>query len=110
MNIPSSLVLLRATFACYDPICCLKGKFLLGAGEKSKQGYAKMGKYLDGQHDVGVALQDLHCVAVGDVIEADPIGCQDLIAHFYAVLLCKTTGVQPRRAEEKRERKNTDSS
>lgn len=49
----------------------------------------------DGQHDMSVALQDLHCIAVGDVIEAHPIGCKDLIAHFDAVLLCETSWVQP---------------
>lgn len=46
---------------------------------------------------MGVALQDLHCVAVGDVIKADPIGCEDLITHFDAMLLCKTTRVQPKK-------------
>lgn len=55
---------------------------------------------------MGVALQDLHGVAVGDVIEADPIGCQDLITHFYAVLLCKTTRVQPEETDEKKEKKS----
>lgn len=49
----------------------------------------------DGQHDVGVALQDLHCVAVGDVLKADAIGCKNLIAHFDAMLFCKATWVQP---------------
>lgn len=44
---------------------------------------------------MGVALQDLHCIAVGDVIKADPIGCKDLIAHLDAMLFCKTTRVQP---------------
>lgn len=44
---------------------------------------------------MGVTLQDFHGVTVRDVIEADPIGCQDLITHFYAILLCETTRVQP---------------
>lgn len=58
---------------------------------------------------MGVALQDLHCVAVGDVIKADPIGCQDLITHFYAVLLCKTTRVQPEETDGENEKKPTES-
>lgn len=44
---------------------------------------------------MGVALQDLDGVAMGDVVEADTVGCEDLIAHFDAVLFCKTTGIQP---------------
>lgn len=54
---------------------------------------------------MGVALQDLHCVAVGDVIKADPIGCEDLITHFDAMLLCKTTWVQPKETNNKKEKK-----
>ncbi len=55
----------------------------------------KIVSHPDGQHDVGVALQDLDCIAVGDVIKADPVGCKDLIAHFDAMLFCKPTRVQP---------------
>lgn len=44
---------------------------------------------------MGVALQDLDGVAMGDVVEADTVGCEDLIAHFDAVLFCKTAGIQP---------------
>lgn len=44
---------------------------------------------------MGVALQHLHCIAVRDVIEADPVGCEDLVPHFDAVLLCETAWVQP---------------
>lgn len=58
---------------------------------------------------MGVALQDLHCVAMGDIIKADPIGCQDLITHFYAVLLCKTTRVQPEETDGEKEKKPTES-
>lgn len=47
---------------------------------------------------MGVALQDLDCVAMGDVVEADAVGCEDLIAHFDAVLFCKTARIQ---SEEK---------
>lgn len=54
---------------------------------------------------MGVALQDLHCVAVGDVIKTDPIGCEDLITHFDAMLLCKTTRVQPKETEPRRRRR-----
>lgn len=54
---------------------------------------------------MGVALQDLHCVAVGDVIKADPIGCEDLITHFDAMQLCKTTRVQPKETKNKTEKK-----
>lgn len=49
----------------------------------------------DGQHDMSVALQDFDCIAMGDVIEADPVGRHDLIAHLDAVLLCKSARVQP---------------
>lgn len=42
-----------------------------------------------------VALQDFNCVAVCDVIKADPVGRQDLITHLDTVLLCEATGVQP---------------
>lgn len=55
----------------------------------------------DGQHDVGVALQDLHRIAVSDVIKAHPISCKDLIPHFDAMLLCKSTWVQPEEQYEK---------
>ena len=55
----------------------------------------KIFSHPDGQHDMGVALQDLHCIAVGDVIKAHPIGCKDLVTHFDAMLLCKPTWVQP---------------
>lgn len=51
---------------------------------------------------MSVALQDLHCVAVGDVIKAHPIGCKDLIAHFDAVLLCETTRVQPKEQTQRK--------
>lgn len=54
----------------------------------------------DGQHHMGVALQDLHCIAVCDVMEADPVGCEDLVAHFDAVLLCETAWVQPEETKQ----------
>lgn len=44
---------------------------------------------------MGVALQDVHSIAVGDVIEADPVGCKDLITHFDAMLLRDPARVQP---------------
>ena len=49
----------------------------------------------DGQHDVGVALQNFHGIAMGDAIKAHPIGRQDLVAHLDAVLLRQTPRVQP---------------
>lgn len=45
---------------------------------------------------MGVTLQDLHCIAVGDVFKAHPVGCKYLIPHFDAVLFCKPTWVQPK--------------
>lgn len=50
---------------------------------------------------MGVALQDLHRIAVSDVIKAHPISCKDLIPHFDAMLLCKSTWVQPDEQYEK---------
>lgn len=44
---------------------------------------------------MGVALQDLDCVAVGDVVKAHPVGCKDLIAHFDAMMFREPTWVQP---------------
>lgn len=61
--------------------------------------------YLDGQHDMGVTLQDFHRVTMSDVIEADPIGCQDLITHFDAILLCQTTRVQPEKTNSVKKKK-----
>lgn len=54
---------------------------------------------------MGVTLQDFHGVTVSDVIKADPIGCQDLITHFYAILLCKATRVQPEKTDGEKEKK-----
>lgn len=48
---------------------------------------------------MGVTLQDFNGVTVSDVIKADPIGCQNLITHFDAVLLCKATRVQPEKID-----------
>lgn len=56
---------------------------------------------------MGVTLQDFHGVTVSDVIKANPIGSQDLITHFYAVLLCKTTRVQPEKADGEKEKKHS---
>ena len=50
---------------------------------------------LDGEHDVSLAFQHLHCIAVGDVLKAHAVGRQNLIAHLDAMLLCQTTWVQP---------------
>ncbi|CAG6017110.1 unnamed protein product [Menidia menidia] len=44
---------------------------------------------------MGVTSQDFHCIAVGDILEAHPIGCKDLVTHFDAMLFCKSTWVQP---------------
>lgn len=54
----------------------------------------------DGQHHMGVALQDLHCTAVRYVIEADPVGHEDLVPHFDAMLLCETAWVQPEKTKQ----------
>lgn len=54
--------------------------------------------HLDGQHDVRVALQHLHGAAVADVLEAHPVGSEDLVTHLYSVLLSQTTRIQPERA------------
>lgn len=51
--------------------------------------------HLDGQHHVRVALQHLHGAAVADVLEADAVGRQDLVAHLYSILLRQTAGIQP---------------
>lgn len=55
----------------------------------------KLVSYPDCQHDVGMTLQDLHCIAVGDVVKTHPIGSKNLITHFDAMLFCKATWVQP---------------
>lgn len=47
----------------------------------------------DGQHDMGVALQDLNGIAMSDVIKADSVGCKDLVTHLDTVLFGKPTGV-----------------
>lgn len=54
--------------------------------------------HLDGQHYVRVALQHLHCAAVTDVLEAHPVGSQDLITHLYPILLSQPTRIQPESA------------
>ena len=67
------------------------------------QGQKKVRKAIshpDGQHHMGVALQDLHCVTVRDLIEADPVGCEDLVPHFDAMLLCESTWVQPQETKQ----------
>lgn len=62
--------------------------------------FRKTVSHPDGQHHMGVALQDLHCIAVRDIIKADPVGCEDLVPHFDAVLLCETTWVQPEETKQ----------
>ena len=43
---------------------------------------------------MGVALQHLHRVAMGDVFKAHPIGCEDLVTHLDAMQLGQAPGVQ----------------
>ena len=47
--------------------------------------------HLDSQHDVRLALQHLHGLAVADVVEPDTVGRQDLVPHFDAILLGQPT-------------------
>ncbi len=51
--------------------------------------------YLDGQHDMCVALQHLHSITVADVLKAHSIGSQDLVPHLYPILLSQATRIQP---------------
>lgn len=54
--------------------------------------------YLDCEHDVGLPLEHLHCLAMAYVFKLDSIGCKDLVSHPNAVLLCQPSGVHPREA------------